>query len=205
MRRPTVYLYLPDEPHLAKIASLLTGTDSEIVVVNSVECVVSRYDPTSRNFLVISLKIGEENCTKWLMKLSEFGCKIPFVAVTTQANTREVIMAMRHGALDVLEPPFDGKLFHSRVHEGIKHDGNRIRLAENNKHVRQRLSKLTRRQQEILDMVVEGMLTKQIAKQLDVSVKTVEVHRSNITKRMKADSVIHLVRMVMDYRRSNEE
>ena len=54
-------------------------------------------------------------------------------------------------------------------------------------------------------MVVEGMLTKQIAKQLDVSVKTVEVHRSNITKRMKADSVIHLVRMVMDYRRSNEE
>ncbi len=204
MRRSIVYLCISEQTVRNAVTSILVNQEFEVVVTGSAEEIIESYDPNSASCLAVDFHLPATTCIELTSQLSKQGCPFPFIVLSPRAMARDVIAAMRHGALDVLEPPFNAELFLNRVNEGLNKDRDRIRRNEEHSLVQQLLESLTPRQREILDMVVDGMLTKQIATRLDVSVsvKTIEVHRSNITKKMKVKSVVHLVRMIMKHRSS---
>jgi RNA polymerase sigma factor (sigma-70 family) len=104
---------------------------------------------------------------------------------------------MQGGAIDFIQKPFNDQDLIDRVTHAVNKDKrNREALGEKNE-IRQRLSSLTPREHEILDMVVDGKANKVIADDLELSQRTVEIHRARVMEKMQATSLAHLVRMVI--------
>ena len=105
--------------------------------------------------------------------------------------------AMEMGAVTVIEKPFHHELFVDAVRKSMAIELRRRESDRQQLLLANRLKLLTPREREIADLVVAGRLTKQIAKLLGISTKTVEVHRSHITKKLGAESVAQLVKLVI--------
>lgn len=120
----------------------------------------------------------------------------PFVLVTRKGTVDLAVQAMKKGAVTVLEIPFDYSKLVEAVESGLQMESDR-RLRENLRtQFANRFKSLTAREREIAELVFEGKLSKQIAKQLSISPKTVEVHRSRITKKLEVESVTQLVKLM---------
>ena len=100
------------------------------------------------------------------------------------------------GAITVIEKPFKYEKLIDAVKTAVEMDSERRTRETQKSHVIHRLHSLTPRERQIADLVVEGKLSKQIAKLLSISPKTVEVHRSRITKKMEVESVAQLVKLM---------
>jgi RNA polymerase sigma factor (sigma-70 family) len=122
---------------------------------------------------------------------------IPVIIVTAHANVPMAVDAMRNGAIDFIEKPFEGSVLLGRVRKALAHDARHWGRDSERKIYSERLDSLTPREREVLDLVVDGMLNKQIASQLGISMKTVEHHRARVMEKMQAESLAELVRMTM--------
>jgi len=131
--------------------------------------------------------------------LREQGCKSPAVLISGEGDIPSVVPAMRLGAVDFLEKPFSPERLVGSVRTGIQREQNEYEHGRMVAQVEVLVRSLTSREHQVMGLVAAGMLTKQIAAKLGISEKTVEVHRSNLTKKMKVRSVAQLVRLVTKY------
>ena len=104
---------------------------------------------------------------------------------------------MQKGAVDFIQKPFRDQELLDRIREALKTDQERRSAREEQAEVASRLEKLTRREREVMDLVVTGKPNKVIAYELGVSQRTVEIHRARVMEKMKARSLADLVRMHM--------
>jgi FixJ family two-component response regulator len=120
---------------------------------------------------------------------------IPIVFITGHGNVPTSVRAMKGGAVDFLQKPFQDEDLLAAVHRALAQSrrarADRAARAE----IEQRLDSLTRREREVLELVVTGMLNKQIAAALGAAEKTIKVHRGRVMHKMRAGSVAELVRM----------
>ena len=117
--------------------------------------------------------------------------------LTGYGDVPTAVDALKHGAIEFLEKPFQSDLLLSRIGEALAQDAQRHQQRKEYRAVRQRLRRLTPRQCEVLGLVVQGLSSKEIAKRLFVTSRTVEAHRQAIMKKMEARSVAELVRTVV--------
>lgn len=121
------------------------------------------------------------------------GSTLPIVYLTGQGTVSIGVEAMRHGAYDFLEKPVDEVALLSVVEAAIARR-EQVCIEENHLDcIRQRLARLSPRERQVMDNVIQGRLNKQIAGDLDIGVKTVKVHRSRVMSKMKVRSVAELV------------
>lgn len=120
----------------------------------------------------------------------------PFILVTHSGTIELAVDAMRKGAVTVLELPIDFKKLITAVKDGLRIDEERRCREDQCSQFANRFRALTAREREIAELVFEGKLSKQIAKILSISPKTVEVHRSRITKKLEVESVTQLVKLM---------
>jgi FixJ family two-component response regulator len=126
---------------------------------------------------------------------SQIGRRIPIVFITGHGEVPLSVQAMKQGAVDFLPKPFDPDALLKAVHEALDKD-RLLQTQENSSdRVQHRFKKLSHREREVLHGVIAGHLNKQIALKLEITVKTVKVHRANVMMKMKARSVPHLVRL----------
>jgi hypothetical protein len=108
------------------------------------------------------------------------------------------VEAMQHGAVDFIQKPFRDQDLIDRINQALEKDReNRDGLRERD-GIRRRIGHLTPREREVLDLVTKGKANKVIAGDLDVSQRTVEIHRARVMEKMGASSLAHLVRMVIE-------
>jgi FixJ family two-component response regulator len=120
---------------------------------------------------------------------------VPIIFITGRGSIPMSVQAMKGGALDFLRKPVDGDLLLETIERALARSREaRAREAEH-AGIARRLARLTPREREVLDLVVAGMLNKQIAAELGAAEKTVKVHRGRVMRKMEADSVADLVRM----------
>jgi two-component system response regulator TtrR len=136
-------------------------------------------------------------------ELRHRGSRRPFIIITGHGEVHSAVDSMREGAIDFILKPFEQHQFLNRVREALRQDLDQRRRRKESSRLRERIDRLTPREREVMDLVVEGRLTKQIAQQLGISVKTVEVHRSHVTKKMEVSSVAQLVRLVVEFAEAN--
>ncbi len=121
----------------------------------------------------------------------------PIIMVTAYASVPVTVQAMQHGAVTLLEKPCGSQELWDAISNALRIDAHRRRKQNRLRELTRRLTSLTPDEQKVLECITDGMANKQIARQHDVSLRTVESRRSNIFKKMKARSLPELVKMVV--------
>ena len=120
------------------------------------------------------------------------------IIMTGHADVPLAVEAMRRGALDILEKPIDRGRLIARIQSGLAMARDKAERAAQAEAVKNRLAELSTRERDILRQIIAGHSNKEVARILNISSRTVEIHRARVMKKMKAESVASLVRMTAD-------
>jgi two-component system, LuxR family, response regulator FixJ len=157
----------------------------------------SAYSP---GCLVLGFRLPGLSGLGLLRMLAAVGKHIPAIMISGDADVPMAVEAIRCGALDFLVKPINNAMLLSRIREAIDHDIQQQRETNHKTVLIRQISHLSTRQREVFDLLISGENTKQIAKTLDISDKTVAKHRAAILEKMQVDSVVDLVRLSTDAR-----
>lgn len=146
--------------------------------------------------LVVDVRMPGFSGLELQKRLGERGIGIPVIFITGHGDVPMAVRAMRQGALDFLQKPFNDQALLDRVQQALELGRARRREAAQRAEIEARLAQLCRREKEILQLMVAGKLSKVIAMDLAISVRTVEYYRAGIMKKMGAGSIPELVQMV---------
>jgi two-component system response regulator FixJ len=130
-------------------------------------------------------------------KLTELGIDAPVIIMTGHGDVRLAVRAMKAGAVDFIEKPFEDDAILASIAEAIEKHGPRAAAKAVDAELASRLETLTGREREVLDLLVTGDPNKVIAYRLQISPRTVEIHRARVMEKMRAKSLPELVRMVI--------
>lgn len=198
--KPTVFV-VEDDPSVSKSLALLIRSVG--IEAKTYECglaFLDEYEPSQAGCLVLDLRLPKLSGLEIQEELLSRGIRLPVVFITGHADVKVAVQALKRGAVDFVEKPFSDQLLLDAVQRAISQDHDTRARHAAVEDIDARLSALTPREREIAEMVVEGKASKQIARELEISQKTVEVHRSHIMKKVKAKCVADLVRMVLAVR-----
>jgi FixJ family two-component response regulator len=147
--------------------------------------------------LVLDVRMPEVDGLELQRQLAARGSRMPIIMLTGHGDVPMAVAALRAGALDFIPKPFDSKVLLARVREALELDARARQKHLDRAAIGARLAKLTPRETEVLDRIVDGLASKAIAASLGSSFNTVQNQRASILKKMRAESVADLVRMVM--------
>jgi len=161
----------------------------------SAEQFLGTYQPNRVGCLVLDVQMPGMTGLQLLEELAEHGDYRPAVVITGHADVTTAVRAMKAGAVDFLPKPFDDEDLLERVQQCIELDSQWRRWRTEAIEVVKRMSALTPREREVMDLVIAGRHTKEIAASLELSPCTVEYHRHNVMNKMEARSSVDLTRM----------
>lgn len=148
--------------------------------------------------LVLDVRMPQMSGLDLQAALIERHAILPIIFMTGHGDVPMAVQAMRGGAVDFLQKPLRDQDLLDRINEALRKDAENRELLTQRQETLKRLEQLTAREREVLDLVVAGKANKVIAYELDVSQRTVEIHRARVMEKMRATSLAHLVRMVVE-------
>jgi len=194
----TVHIVDDDPSMLKYLSQLVSSLDYKSKTYNSASEFLSEYTDDGHGCLVLDLRLPGISGLELHQQLAENNIDLPVIMISGFGDISTVVKAMKAGVLDFLEKPFKGQDLLDLIHNAVnQHKNNRKKSQSHNKTL-ERINSLTKREKEVMELVVIGKLNKDIAKQLGISVKTVEVHRANVMDKMEVSSVTDLVRMSLE-------
>jgi RNA polymerase sigma factor (sigma-70 family) len=128
-------------------------------------------------------------------ELADANLSMPIVFMTGHGTVPMSVRAMKAGAVDFLQKPVDEQVLLDAIHQALERGSREQVASAQHAEIQERIELLTAREREVFELVVSGMLNKQIAAELGASEKTIKVHRGRVMQKMQADSLADLVRM----------
>lgn len=146
--------------------------------------------------LVLDIRMGGMSGLELFHQLSEEGFPLPVIFLTGHGDVPMAVGALKKGAFDFFEKPFNDNDLVNRVIEALEKDAGRRSQETASDSVRQRLETLTPRERQIMDLILAGKYNKVIADELSISMRTVEVHRANLLDKMGVRTAVELARLL---------
>ncbi|MCP4040707.1 MAG: response regulator transcription factor [Gammaproteobacteria bacterium] len=193
---PTVFVVDDDEAVRGSLGLLLKSVGLKSSSYATAADFLGVYNSEQPGCLVLDMRMPGMSGLALQERLTELRITLPIIFITGHADIATSVRAMKRQAFDFIEKPFNDQDLLDRIQEAIEHDARSRRKHRDITELTHRVSLLTAREREILEMIVEGNANKVIAIELAISPKTVEFHRKRIMKKMKASSLPALVRMV---------
>ena len=193
----TVHI-VDDEEAVRKSLAFLLTMNGFAVRMHASATAFAEFAPSSRSaILVTDLRMPDMSGVDLIRRLAALPVRIPSILITGHGDVPMAVEAMKAGAVDFIEKPFeDTVIIEAIVRAAAQLTGPRVAVDALD-DVRDRLQSLSDRERQVLSAVVAGLPNKAIAYDLDISPRTVEVHRSNVMGKMKARSLPELVRMAL--------
>ena len=192
---PIVFVVDDDAAVRETLASLFRSVGLRVVVLGSAHEFLLSNIPDAASCLVLDIRLPGVSGLDFQEELAKAGIRIPIIFMTGHGDIPMSVKAMKAGALDFLTKPFRDQDMLDAVTRAIERDQKRRDDEKTVSELRIRFESLTGREKELLALVAADLMNKQIATELGVSEITVKVHRSNMTRKMKARSLVQLVRM----------
>ena len=193
----TIYVVDDDEAVRDSLQWLLEGKGYRVRCFDSSETFLTRYDPREVACLFVDIRMNGMSGLELQDKLIERKSPLPIVFITAHGDVPMAVETMKKGALDFIQKPFDeNKLF--ALVEKMQERAQAAFVSHQRANTREiLLGKLTNREAQVLERIVAGRLNKQIADDLNISIKTVEAHRANIMEKLGANTVADLLKIAL--------
>lgn len=194
---PVVYL-VDDEFAIRDSLTLLIESTGQIVrSFGSAEEFLNGYNSEHPGCLLLDVRMPLMSGHDLQNELLNRGIIIPIIFISGHADIADSAKAFRAGAVDFLEKPFDNTMLLERINEAIKKDVVLREELVKKRRIQDRIGHLTTREKEVLGLIVKSHSNKESAKILNISNRTVDVHRASIMEKMQAENVAELITMVM--------
>lgn len=190
-----IYLVDDDDAVRHALGYFLQWQGYTVELFDSAESFLAQYHEPDASVLVLDLRMGGMSGLELQEKLKELNTNCHIVFITGHGDIQLSVMAMKAGAISFLEKPFSNQDLLSAIEEAC------LRALESNDvNTRRNRAKLqyeglTPREQEVMSLMVQGKMNKEIASALEVSIRTIEVHRSKVMQKMNVQSLPDLVRV----------
>jgi RNA polymerase sigma factor (sigma-70 family) len=193
--KPTVYIVDDDQQIRYAMELLMRSVGMDYAIFGSGNDFLDRYSNEFAGCLVLDIRMPGLGGLELQDKLIERGSTLPIIFITGHGDVPMAVEAMQKGAVDFIQKPFRDQDLLDRINTAMQADRERRSERRLKADVLDRISKLTKREKEVLDLVVTGKPNKVIAYELGVSQRTVEIHRARVMEKMQARSLADLVKM----------
>lgn len=193
----TVFIVDDDSGVRRSLRMLMKSVGLPCETYESAKEFLESFEPSRPGCLVLDIRMPGMSGLDLQERLAALKAEIPIVFMTAHGDVPMAVTAMKAGAVDFIQKPFRDQDMIDRIQNALAKDTEVRSESEGRGEVQERLERLTPREKEVLDLIVEGKPNKGIAFDLGVSERTVEIHRSRVMRKMEADSLSQLVQMVL--------
>lgn len=194
-RETTIYI-IEDDPSVRDSLGLLLGLKGyPVILFADAESFLQAYQPDWRGCMLLDIKMPRMDGLTLQKTLRERGTKIPIIVMSGHGNIESARQAFRAEAVDFLEKPIDQARLMSAVAEALSLASEAQRRDESLSAFEYLLENLTPREKEVMQYVVAGRHNREIAETLEISPRTVEVHKAHLMEKLRVKSVPELVRL----------
>lgn len=195
-----VYIIDDDKAVRDSLAWLLESAGLSVRAYESARAFLDELDRMAeepRGCLLVDIRLPGMSGLDLQDALRERGVCTPVIVITGHGDVPVAVRAMKAGAFDFVEKPFADQVLLDRIREALDHDQHRCQERDDRQALVERFERLSVRERQVMERVVQGKLNKQIAAELGLSPKTIEVHRSKVMDKMQAASLAELVRIAI--------
>ncbi|MCP4408231.1 MAG: response regulator transcription factor [Gammaproteobacteria bacterium] len=194
-------IFLVDDNHNVRdaLSLFLESTGLQVRAYPSAQAFLEHYDSLHPGCLVLDIRMPGMNGMELQQELIKRHIDIPIIFLSGHGDIPMSVKALKAGAVDFIEKPFNDEVLLNCIHEAIIKDAQtRVFNAQKSK-ILANYAQLTRREKEVMKFVISGHSNKEIARELDISHRTIDVHRARIMEKMQANSLPELVSMTTMY------
>jgi len=199
---PTVFIVDDDREVRLGLESLIRSVGLRAAIFASADEFMAAPRPDAPACLILDVRMPGQSGLDLQRELRGAGIHIPIVFLTGHGDIPMTVRAMKEGAMEFLTKPVRGQDLLDAVQKAIARDRTARQKRAELSELRARFDSLTPRETEVLNLVVAGLLNKQIADELGTSELTIKTHRAHVMEKTRADSLAHLVRMTETLKRS---
>ena len=193
----TIYIVDDDDAVRDSLRFLLETNGHDVLTFASGEEFLEKYDPTIVSILITDVRMPGMTGLQLQEELNARKANIPIVFITGHGNVPMVVNTMKKGAVDFIEKPFNLADIQEVISNLTREAIERASVAQSQRANEELLNRLTSREQQVLGRIVAGRLNKQIADDLNISIKTVEAHRANIMEKLQVSTVADLMKVAL--------
>ncbi len=194
---PIVFVVDDDQAIRRSLKWLIESVGLQVETYASADDFMSSYYPGRAGCLLLDVRMPGMSGLELQEHFARNDIHIPIIIITGHGDVPMAVRAMKAGAIDFIDKPFNDELLLESIRNALAIDQQQREFQSRRAEIAARLAHLTPREHEVMEMVTEGRSNKEIAMDLGVSAKTVEAHRARVMEKMEAGSLAELVRMVM--------
>lgn len=192
---PTVYVVDDDDGMRRALDTLLSTVGYKTAVFSRPNEFLANFKAGSPGCLVLDIRMPDMSGLELQQHLNRLGSMVPVIFITGHGDVPMAVQAMKEGAYEFVQKPFRDQDLLDCINHALKRDAENRSTVARRTEVLHRLESLTPRERQVMDLVVDGAANKVIAIDLDLSERTVEIHRAKVMEKMGARSVAHLVKL----------
>jgi two-component system, LuxR family, response regulator FixJ len=192
---PTIYVVDDDDGMRRALDTLLATVGFKTAVFSRPSDFLASFKPDLPGCLVLDIRMPDMSGLELQQHLNRMGSMLPVIFITGHGDVPMAVQAMKEGAFEFIQKPFRDQDLLDRINHALKQDAENRTLVARRAEVLHRVESLTPRERQVMDLVVDGAANKVIAIDLDLSERTVEIHRAKVMEKMGARSVAHLVKL----------
>lgn len=193
----TLYVYVIDdnEPNRELFQDLLDTVDLPWRSYDSAIAFLDDINSAAIGCIILDVRMPKMSGLQLMERLFEEGIEVPIILATAHGDVPMAIQAMKQGAFDFHEKPINNQALLESVHRALELRNSQLQDVGRTKRVKEAFENLTPRERDVYRLVADGAMNKQIAYELDISQRTVEVHRAKVMEKMGARNLADLIKM----------
>lgn len=193
----TVYVVEDDEAVRDSLELLLKSDSKPVKTYESANAFLKDYSDKMAGCIVLDIRMPVMDGMELQKKLNDKHSILPIIFVTGHGDVPMAVDAMKEGAVDFIQKPYREEALLEKIEAALEQDQEQRKSLDEKQEIIRRVKSLTPREREIMDRMIAGQANKVIAIELEISQRTVEIHRSRVMHKMGTHSLAHLVRMVL--------
>lgn len=201
----TVFVVDDDQEVRTGLQQLLTAIGLPVKTFSSAQSFLDAIDKSRPGCVVTDIRMPGMTGIELQKELRERNVRLPVIVITAYGDVSFAVEALHGGAIDFLQKPYRPQHMISRIREAIARDQARRLLERELKRMRIQLASLTQRETEVMERLVEGKTTKEIARDLGIGLSTVDYHRGNVLAKLDVDNVVNLAVAVQKFREAQSQ